>query len=146
MAKKAAYGTILSVQYGQTGSYIDLINLADISGPEEAIETIDVTTHDSPDHYNEFLPGMADGGEVAFEVQFDASNAAHETLQNAVSARLLHNFYLKLPGWTSTGTGGYWSFVGLFTKFSPSLAVKGSVTASMSVKVSGRPVFHKFTT
>lgn len=144
MAKAAAYGSKLAVQYAQTGSYIDLTYLGDLNGPEIGIETIDVTTHDSTDNFNEFLAGVADGGEISFDVEFDGSLAAHETLFNAVAGRVKHNFYLKLPGWVSTGGGGYWAFAGLFTKFSPTFGVKSSVKAAMTVKVSGKPVFTKF--
>lgn len=144
MAKSAAYGSKLAVQYGQTGSYTDLAFVGDFNGPDISIETTDVTTHDSADNFNEFLAGIADGGEIAFEVQFDPTLAAHETLYNAVAARLKHNFYVKLPGWVSTGGGGYWAFAGVFTKMSIGLTVKGSVTASMTIKVSGKPVYTKF--
>lgn len=144
MAKRVAFGTILSVQYAQSGSYIDIANLGDTTGPETSVESVDVTTHDSADRFNESLPGMADGGEVSYDLKFDSASAAHQSLYDAVAGRAIHNFYLKLPGWVSTGGGGYWSFAGFFTKFAPGLAVKGSVDASMTVKVTGKPVFHKF--
>ena len=144
MAKRAAYGSKLAIQRLQTGSYTDLANVGDISGPEISAETIDVTTHDSTDSFNEFLAGIADGGEVSFDLQFDPTSAAHETLYNDVAARALHNFYLKAPGWVSTAGGGYFSFAGLITKMSLGMPVKGSITAPVTIKVSGKPVWHRF--
>ncbi len=144
MAKKAAYGSKLAVQYGQTGSYINIANIGDFSGPEIGVETIDATTHDSPDHFNEFLAGMADGGEVPFDLVFDPALAAHETLYNAVADRALHNFQIQAPGFVSTGGGGYFSFAGLFTKFGTTFPVKDKIGASVTIKVSGKPVWHKF--
>ena len=144
MAKKAAFGSKLAIQYAQTGSFTDVAGTGDFSGPEVSAETIDVTTHDSADGFNEFLAGIADGGEVSLDLQFDPNSAAHETLYNAVAGRVLHNFYLKAPGWTSTGAGGYFSFAGLLTKVGMGLPVKGSITAPVTIKVSGKPVWHKF--
>ena len=144
MAKQAAFGTRLSVQYNQTGEYVDLINVGDISGPEVNAETIDVTTHDSPNRFAEFISGMADGGEVSYDLVFDAASAPHAALYNAVADRKLHNFYVKAPGFVSTAAGGYWSFVGLFTKMSLSFPVTDKIGASCNIKVSGKPVFHPF--
>jgi hypothetical protein len=144
MAKTAAYGSKLAVQYAQTGSYLDIASVGDFSGPEISVETIDVTTHDSANNFNEFLAGMADGGEVSFDLIFDPSLAAHETLYNAVSGRLKHNFYVKFPGWVSTAAGGYLAFAGIFTKVGLSFPVKDKVGASVTLKVSGKPVYTKF--
>ncbi|MES2706076.1 MAG: phage tail tube protein [Verrucomicrobiota bacterium] len=144
MAKKAAYGSALAVQYAQTGSYTAIASVGDFTGPEISVETIDVTTHDSADHFNEFLAGMADGGEVSFDLVFNSAAAAHETLYNAVAARLLHNFQVQLPGFTNTAGGGYFQFAGLFTKAGASFPVKDKIGMGMSIKVSGKPVFTKF--
>ena len=144
MAKTAAYGSKIAVQYAQTGSYTDIASVGDFTGPDISIETIDTTTHDSADNFNEFVSGMADGGEVNFDLVFNPNDATHETLYNAVAARLKHNFYVKLPGWVSTGGGGYLAFAGVFTKMGLSFPIKDKVGASMTIKVSGKPVYTKF--
>lgn len=145
MAKKSAFGSKLAIQVAQSGSYTDLANLKDISGPEISRETIDVTGHNSADGFTEFLAGLGDGGEVSFELEFDPSLAAHDDLVDYASADEIHNFYLKAPGWVSTGGGGYWAFAGLITKLGQSLPVKGAIMASVTIKVSGKPVWTRFT-
>lgn len=145
MSKRAAYGSKLAVQYEQTGSFLPIASVGDFSGPEVSVETIDVTTHDSEDAFNEFLAGMADGGEVPFDLVFDPNLAAHETLYNAVAARKLHAFQIQLPGFTNTSAGGYFAFKGLFTKAGAAFPVKDKIGMSMSIKVSGKPSFIKFT-
>lgn len=142
--KQAAYGSRIAVQYGQAGAFNLIASVGDFSGPEITAETIDVTTHDSADHFNEFLAGMADGGEVPFDMVFDSASAAHETLYNAVADRALHNFQIQLPGFVNTAGGGYFAFTGLFTKMGVTLPVKDKVGSSVNIKVSGKPVFHKF--
>jgi len=144
MAKKAAYGSLLAIQRLQTGTYTDLAFVADMQGPGINIETIDVTTHDSADNFQQFLAGIADGGEVSFDLVFDPNLAGHETLYNDTAARQLHNFYLKAPGWVSTVAGGYFAFAGLLTKFDLTFPVKDKIGASVTVKVSGKPVWTKF--
>ena len=144
MAKKAAYGTALTMQRLQTGTYVALTNLNDITGPEVSVEPIDVTTHDSADGFGESIPGLADGGEVSFEMQFDPSSVAHETLYADVAARQMHNWRLQLPGFASTTAGGYVQFAGFLTKVGMGLPVKGSITAPISIKVSGKPTYFKF--
>lgn len=144
MAKKAAYGSKLAIQLDQTGSYTDIANVGDISGPSISAETIDVTTHDSPDAFAEFVAGMLDGGEVTTDLVFDAGPSGHGSLYNAVAARGTHNFYFKLPGFVNTAGGGYFSFAGLFTAFNATAPVKDKLGASVTIKVSGKPVFHPF--
>lgn len=145
MAKIAAYGAKLAIQYNQTGSYSDLPSVGDLSGPNISAETIDVTTHDSPDAFAEFVPGMLDGGEITADLAFRTEENAHDLLYNALADRALHNFYLKMPGFVSTGAGGYFSFAGLITAFNITAPVKDKLGASMTVKVSGKPVYHPFT-
>jgi hypothetical protein len=143
--KKAAYGSKLAIQIEQTGSYTDLASIGDISGPSISAETIDVTTHDSADAFAEFVAGMLDGGEVSTDLVFESGPSGHGTLYNAVADRQLHNFYLKLPGWVSTGAGGYFAFAGLLTAFNVTAPVKDKLGAAVTIKVSGKPVFHPFT-
>lgn len=146
MAKIAAYGSALLVQYAQTGAFINIANLGDFSGPEVSVDTIDVTTHDSPDKFNEFVPGMADGGEVTFDLVFDPALAVSATLYNAVADRVKHNFRARAPGYAvATDAGGGWfAFAGFFTKFAVSNPVKDKLGATCNIKVSGKPVWVPF--
>ncbi len=145
MAKQAAYGTV--IQYIDPDFVYDpgeplelgetiIHQVADISGPEISVETIDVTTHDSPDHYNEFIPGAADGGELTFELVFDPSLNGHGAIVDLVTRRLLIEFALILPGDT-----GRWNFLGMFSKCGHTATVKDALRASVGVKVSGKPTF-----
>lgn len=144
MAKKAAYGTGLTMQRLQTGSYVSVTNLGDISGPEVSVEAVDVTTHDSADGFTESIPGLADGGEVSFEIQFDPTSAAHETLYSDAGQRKIHNWRLQIPGFLSTTAGGYVQFPGFLTNVGLNFPLKGSITAPVKIKLSGAPIYYKF--
>lgn len=143
--KRTAFGTIL--QYTDPDFVFDeeepdelgavvIHYVADITGPEVSVEAVDVTTHDSPDRFNESLPGMADGGEVAFDLMFDPDTDGHERILALVAQRSLIEFALILPG-----ASGQFEFTGFFTKAGPTFPVKDALKASASIKVSGKPVF-----
>lgn len=107
-------------------------NVADISGPEITVASIDVTSHDSLDAFAESLPGQAEAGEVTFDLMLDAADAGFARLWSlavdtpAAGGRKVASFYLLLPGvasviafgfsgavagagWTSPGTSWVYS-------------------------------------
>lgn len=122
MAKISAYGARLRYDDPDSADTRGIHWVADISGPEISVETIDVTTHDSPDGFNEFIAGMADGGEVTFDLVFDDGPTGHYRILDLIEAKALVNFRLTFPtaggtfiipadfnattGWT---VGGSWS-------------------------------------
>ena len=144
MAKSAAYGSALAIKRLQTGSFTVIAHVSDMSGPEISLENIDVTTHDSPDNYTEHVAGLRDGGTFTFELQFNNALAGHETLVSDVSAGKIHDFQLRYPGWVNEAGGGYWAFTGTFDKFTTATPVKGSITASVAIKLTQDPIFTKF--
>lgn len=97
MAKRAAYGTRLIYRDPADLQNRSVHFVADIAGPDVNVETIDVTTHDSPDHFNEFIPGMANGGDVNFELIFDAAAGGHARIIEMVADREPVDFLLYLP-------------------------------------------------
>src|ERR1035438_3749590 len=77
------------LQYGgpTTASPISFVTVAqvrDIDGPSQKTKTYDVTSHDSPNGYAQFITGLKDGGEVKFPLWFDATDAT----QNASTSGL----------------------------------------------------------
>lgn len=136
MGKQAAFGT--SLQYVDPDDANDVVihQIGDLSGPDVSVEPIDVTTHDSADRFSEFLPGMADGGPVDFELVFDPSATGHARILELVKQRDTIAFKLLLPD----GASGF-DFAGIFTKAGPTFPVKDAIRASVSIKVSGKPVF-----
>jgi hypothetical protein len=55
---KSAFGTTL--KKGATA----IAELISIGGPTISADTIEATSHDSPDGYREFLQGLRDAGEI----------------------------------------------------------------------------------
>ena len=144
MAKAAAFGSKIAQQRLQTGSYADIAYVGDLNGPEISVEPIDVTTHDSANAFTEYLAGLADAGEVSFDLVFDSASSAHSVLYSDVAARLMHNWQIKLPGFVNTGAGGYFAFAGFLSKIGIVLPVKDKFMASVTIKISGKPDYFLF--
>jgi predicted secreted protein len=143
MAEYSAFGTILAVGNGESPSeeFMKIAQVKDISGPSMSRETIDVTNHQSPGGFSEFLASLADGGEVTFTVEYDPEDASHDQTTGllflmGLTTRRNWRLIFPVPAVNSGEYVGY-AFVGLVTGFSPSAAVKGSLTADVTIKVAG---------
>lgn len=107
-----------------------------VSGPSLAMDTIDVTTHDSPNGWREFVAGLAQVGEVTLEIVFDPDNVTHAAAWDDLQDRReFRGFQLVFPDATATT----WEFDGMVTAFQPEAPVDDALTAAMTVMLSGAP-------
>ena len=97
MAKKAAYNTRIQITDPADSSVIRVKHLGDISGPEVSVAVVDVTAHDSPDGFSESLAGIAEAGDVTFELFFDPNDNGHSRLLAMVDERRPAAFVIRLP-------------------------------------------------
>ena len=74
MSSYAAFGA--SLVYDPASTDLTVAQITNISGPGISTDAIDVTTHQSASAHREFLAGLVDGGEVTFEMVFDAEASA----------------------------------------------------------------------
>lgn len=136
MAEFDAYGTIL--KRGDGGGpevFATIAQVTNITGPGLSADVVDVTAHDSPSGFREFVATLVDSGEVSFELVFDPDHATHIALRTDETSRLLRNFQLIFPDATNT----QWDFAAFVTNFEPSAPVDGALTASLTVKLTGVP-------
>lgn len=132
----SGHGTLLKRGNGATPEvFTTIAEVASISGPALAQETIDVTSHDSTDGWREFIGGLLDGGEVSFDVHLIPTNATHDNLWTDLSNRTLRNFQLVFPD----GGATTWAFSALVTGFSTNEPIDSQLSASVSLKISGKP-------
>src|SRR3546814_17803540 len=71
MAGIDAFGTQFKRDSTGGGVFVTIANVSDISGPSRSREAIEVTAHDSPNKYREFVKGPKDGGEVTTTINYD---------------------------------------------------------------------------
>jgi predicted secreted protein len=134
MAGIDGFGTQL--KRGDGGSPETFTAIADptgISGPGLSRNTIDVTSHGSPDQWMEFLGGLKDGGEVSVDINYDPAN--HDTLVDDFDDAAPRNYQLVFPDDDSTT----WSFGAIITGFEPDAPYDDKLSASLTFKVSGKP-------
>src|SRR3546814_12973403 len=80
MAGIDAFGTQFKRDSTGAGVFATIANVSDISGPSRSREAIEVTAHDSPNQYREFVKGLKDGGEVTITIHYDPGASTHSDL------------------------------------------------------------------
>ena len=128
-------GTILVTPVAESFTTIGMVG--DISGPQLSRETIDVTTHDSPNDYDESITGLKNSGEVTFKINWDPGNATHDGttgLLKKYEDGILTNFQLL------NVAGDLISFAALVTGLGPSFPVNGVIQSDVTLKASGTVV------
>lgn len=127
MAKRAL-GTTLAIGSTTVGG------LTSISGVEVSADTIDVTTLDSTGGYREFIGGFKDGGEVTADGYLSDLGTEETALVAKVGADE-EECVISFPN------GATWTFDGVLTGFSTSADLEDAIGFSLTLKVSGPPVF-----
>lgn len=138
MAGLDAFGTQFKRDSDGAGTYVTIANVSDISGPSRSREAIEVTAHDSPDQYREFVKGLKDGGEIVVTINYNPGNTTHSALDADFEEDTLRNYrVVLLPGEADTKT---WTFAGLITDIGDEFPIDDRMEREVTFKVSGKPV------
>lgn len=134
MAGLDAFGIALKRGDGltPTETFTTIANVNSVKGPEISREAYDVTAHDSPNGWREFIGGLKDGGEVSVDVNYDPR--IHDPLISDFDDPTPRNYRMVFPG-----TLGSWQFTALLTGFSQESPVDDKLAASLTLKMSGKP-------
>ncbi len=133
MAGKHGFGARFWLHNGTTLQ--EAGEVSSVTPPSATVETIDVTTHGSPNATREFIAALIDAGEGNVMINWIANNTTAALFAAALTSRQLRAFKINVPG--STGT---WDFNGtcLVTGFEKSdVVVDDKMSATLSFKVSG---------
>lgn len=138
MAGKDAFGTEFRRGDGESNESFEAIgSVTDISGPGRSRESIEVTAHDSPDKYREFIKGLKDGGEVSLTINYDPASDTHQLLDDDFEEEDLRNYQVViLPDDDDEHT---WDFAGLITDLGDEFPHDDKMERSVTVKISGKP-------
>ncbi|MEQ4610329.1 MULTISPECIES: phage tail tube protein [Streptomyces] len=137
MPGKDAFGTQLLRDTTGAGVFAAVANVSDLSGPSRAREAIEVTTHDSPNRYREFIKGLKDGGEVEATINFDPGNTSHQALDADFEEDDLRDYQLViLPGDPDEHT---WTFSALITAIGDAYPTDDKIERTVTFKISGMP-------
>jgi predicted secreted protein len=138
MSSYAAFGATLV--YDPASTDLTVGQITNISGPGISTDAIDVTTHQSTSATREFLAGLVDGGEVTFEMVYDAEAGAAGGAASGLNIVETKAQDRSLNTWevvANTSTDYYRRFSAIVTAFSMDNPVDGAITASATLKISG---------
>lgn len=137
MAGRDAFGSQFLRDTTGSGSFAVIANVTDISGPSRSREAIEVTAHDSPDKYREFIKGLKDGGEVELTLNYDPNVSTIQALDDDFEERDNRNYQLVIfPGTADEWT---WDFEGLITANGDEFPHDDKMERTVTVKISGKP-------
>jgi predicted secreted protein len=135
----SAFGTLLKIGDGGTPeTFTTIAEVRDISGPSLALDTADVTSHDSPGGWEEHIGTILRSGEITFTVNFVPTHATHNPSTGLIADmvnREVRNFQLVFPNVGNTT----WAFAALVTGFEPAEPVDDALTADVTLKLTGQP-------
>ncbi len=113
-----------------------IANVTSIGGPERTRETIDVTSHDSPDGWMEFIGGLKDGGEITLDINYDPAEATHD-IDDDFDDGVARNYQIViLPDTEDEYT---WTIKGIMTTLGDEFPYDDKMARSMTIKVTGKP-------
>lgn len=133
MAGKDAFGSQFLRDSTGSGSFVLVANVTDISGPSRSREAIEVTAHDSPNRYREFIKGLKDGGEVELTINYDPGNSTHTALDADFEEDDLRDYQVViLPGEADEHT---WAFSALITDLGDEYPTEGQMERTATFKI-----------
>jgi hypothetical protein len=134
-----AFGTLLKIgDGGGPETFTTIAEVLDISGPEFELRTEEVTHHQSPGGWAEYIGTIKDGNEVTFDINYQPTHATHNESTGLLADlinRVKRNFQLVLPDAGTTTI----SFTALVTNFPISEPVAGVLRTSVTMKITGQP-------
>jgi predicted secreted protein len=117
-------------------SFSAIAYVQNIGGPGLALDTEDVTTHDSTAAFEEVVGTILRSGELSLDILYDPNNATHDAATGLVSMlenKTLSAFQLVFPG------PYQWDFAAYVTGFETSEPHDGALTAAVKLKITGAP-------
>ncbi|EFC78983.1 phage tail tube protein [Parafrankia sp. EUN1f] len=131
------FGTQLRRGNGATPieTFTTIAEVTNISGPSMERETLDMTSHSSPDKWREFIGGIKDGGEVSIDMNYDIGEATHNALQEDFDDEDPRHFQIVFPDDVETA----WEVNLVLTKLEPEYPYDDKMACSAAWKVSGKP-------
>jgi predicted secreted protein len=112
--------------------------ISNLGGPGLALDTEDVTTHDSTGAWEEVVGTILRSGELSVDIVYDPNANSHDATDNGLAEMLVNanpvGFSMVFPGSVT------WSFAALVTGFEPSSPHDGALTAAVKLKLTGAPI------
>ena len=136
MAGRDAFGTQFKRDTTGAGAFATIASVSDISGPERSREEIEVTAHDSPDQYKEYVKGLKEAGEVTITLNYDPGQSTHKDLDADFEETAPRDYQLVvLPGDVDQLTV---QFSGIITGLSEAYPVDDKMEMEVTIRITGK--------
>jgi len=116
----------------------DIGQITNISGPSMSLDTVDVTTHDQADAWEQVAPTILRSGTVTVDIVYDPDDTEHVAALANMVGKATAAFELQFPDSAYTE----YEFDAYVTGFTPTAPVDGALTASITLKITGEPVLN----
>jgi len=132
-----AYGSLLQIGDGATPEVFTAVaEITDLTPPNMARDSIEVTGYSSTSGYREFIAGWRDGGEVSLTANWLPTNATHDDdtgLLEQWDDDDLHNY----PDCSTRHIGDNRNSLEFLTAFEPELPRDEQGKLNCTIKISG---------
>ena len=115
---------------------VKIAEITDIGSPDLDADEVDVTSHDSPDGFEEVLMGIKRTGVVNLEGFFVPGDAGQQALMTDYNSGASDSYKIKFPA----AMAAEWNFTGRIKKAPTTGApVDGAVPFNAEIRVTGKP-------
>lgn len=140
MTTKATTSQGVKLQRGDgamTEVFTTIAEIHQFTGPQQSSKQIQVTSLDST--AQEYIAGLRDGGQVAFDMNYVPSDVPQQGLLTDLGSGHASNYKLLLTDGATTPTAI--AFKAIVISHQIKGQVDDRIMASVSLKISGTPVF-----
>lgn len=126
------YGTLFKVRTS-TGPtvYTAIGEQTNVTPFGISVDAIDATHGQSPGSWREFIPGLKDGGEASFEIQYVPGGSAEALLLSLLGTTAVCR--------TVYPSGAYADYSAIITAMEPEAPVDDKMVMSITAKITGAP-------
>lgn len=133
----SGFGTLLKRgDGGAPEAFTTVAEIYQLGGPSPSREQIDMTHHESPSQYREFIASFKDGGEISFSCNFLPDNATQDATSGVLSIfedGTKSNWQIVFPNTGST-TAAFSAYVQTYNVNAP---IDDKLSLDVTLKVDG---------
>lgn len=128
---------------GAPGTFADIAEVINITGPALAADSVEVTHMASPNGFREYIAGLRDAGEITVEMNWLPNDPSHNPDDAGLAGDLVlgtkKKYRISFP--TGSGVNKVWEIEGVVTAWDITVPVDDRQTATATIKVSSIPTF-----
>ena len=134
MSDTAVFAQGIELRLPVAGTMTAIPGVMSITGPGKSRDTVEVTSHSSPDSYREFIGGLRDGGELTFDMNEYFGDPAQLALEAEFDADIATDFEMLFP---RAVENNLLTFSGFVTATNWNGPIDAQVTRPVTIKVTG---------